>query len=226
MSESKHQHSDSRAPIDNVKGFWEKYSRTIVMVSGAIIILAGGYLSYVNFYKNPNEEKAREELFRAEMNFRKDSLSLALKGDASTPGFLKVISKYGGTASGNIAHLYAGECYLHLGDFKNAVSQLEDFDDNGARQLGAKAKGLLGDAYSELKQNDKAVSAYRKAASLFEEDPAMSSEYLFRAALLLEIGGKTTEAGEAYAELRKKFPRTEKGFLAEKHLARLGITED
>jgi tetratricopeptide (TPR) repeat protein len=226
MSESKKQHSDTSEPIDSVKGFWEKYSRTIVRVSGAVILIAGGYLAYLNFYIKPNEEKAREELFRAEMNFRRDSLSLALKGDASTPGFLKVINKFGGTRSGNIAHLYAGECYLHLGDFQNAASQLEAFDDNGARQLGAKAKGLLGDAYSELKQTDKAVSAYRKAASMFEEDPAMSSEYLFRAALLLEIGGKTSEAGDAYAELRRKFPRTEKGFLAEKHLARLGITKD
>lgn len=226
MSEAKKHNSDTADTLEHMKGFWEKHSRNIVMVAGAVILVSAGYLAYVNFYKKPNEEKAREEMFRAEMNFRRDSLSLALKGDAATPGFLKVISKYGGTRAGNIARLYAGECYLHLGDFKNAASQLEDFDDHGANQLGAKAQGLLGDAYSELKQNDKAVSAYRKAASLFEEDATMASEYLFRAALLLEVGGKSGEAGEAYQELRKKFPRTEKGFLAEKHLARLGITAD
>lgn len=226
MSEAKKTHSDNTDTLEHMKGFWEKHSRRIVMVAGSVILVTAGYLAYVNFYKNPNEEKAREEMFRAEMNFRNDSLSLALKGDATTPGFLKIISKYGGTRAGNIARLYAGECYLHLGEFKNAASQLEEFDDHGAGQLGAKAQGLLGDAYSELKQNDKAVAAYRKAASLFEEDATMASEYLFRAALLLEIGGKSGEAGEAYQELRKKFPRTEKGFLAEKHLARLGITAD
>lgn len=224
MSDKNKLANGTAEPLDKVKGFWEKYSRTIVILAGTIIILVGGYLSYQQFYQLPLEEKAQEEIFKAEMNFRKDSLSLALKGDAATPGFLKIISKYGGTRAGNMARLYAGTCYLHLGDYSNAVKQLEEFNHHGAKQIGAKAEGLLGDAYSELKNVDKAVAHYRKAASLFEADPALSSEYLYRAALLLEVNGKANEAGEAYQELYKKFPRTEKGFLAEKHLARLGIT--
>jgi tetratricopeptide (TPR) repeat protein len=211
--------------LNRAKGFWEKNSKNILISAAAFILIVGGYLGYKNFIQLPNEQKAQEEIFRAEENFRRDSLSLALNGDANTPGFLKVISKYGGTPSGNIARLYAGECYLHLGDFKNAVKNLEDFNDNGARQIGAKAEGLLGDAYSELKQNDKAIKHYRKAGSMFEEDQAISSEYLFRAALLLEMTGSNKEAGEVYQQLKDKFPRTEKGFVAEKHLARLGITK-
>jgi tetratricopeptide (TPR) repeat protein len=207
------------------KGFWEKNSRNILTVSAALILLVGGYLAYRNFIQVPNEEKAREEIFRAEENFRKDSLSLALNGDATTPGFLKVIKKYGGTRTGNIAHLYAGECYLHLGDFKNAVSHLEDFNASGARQLEAKAEGLLGDAYSEMKQSDKAVGHYKKAGTLFPDDQALSSEYLFRAALLLEMNGNTKDATELYQQIKDKFPRTEKGFIAEKYLARLGVTK-
>jgi len=226
MSDKNRQSGGNVEPIDQVKGFWGKNSRIIVIASSAILILVFGYISYQQFYQLPLEEKAQEEIFKAEMNFRKDSLSLALKGDAMTPGFLKIISKYGGTTAGNMAHLYAGTCYLHLGDYNNAVKQLEDFDHHGAKQLGAKAEGLLGDAYSELKNIDKAVSHYQKAANLFDADPALSSEYLYRMALLLEVNGKATDAGDAYLDLYKKFPRTEKGFLAEKHLARLGITTE
>lgn len=192
------------------------------MVSTTVIVLGGGWLAYKNFVQIPNEEKANEEIFRAEENFRKDSLALALNGNASTPGFLKVINKYGNTGAGNIARLYAGECYLHLGDYEKAVKYLADFKHNGALQLGAKAEGLLGDAYSELKKNDEAVSHYKKAATLFPDDQALSSEYLFRAAMLLEIAGKTDEAVKTYQELKEKFPRTEKGYSAEKYLARLG----
>jgi tetratricopeptide (TPR) repeat protein len=88
----------------------------------------------------------------------------------------------------------------------------------------ARVAGMLGDAYSELKQNDKAVEQYKKSASLFPEDANMASEYLFRAGLLLEMNGKSKEAIEVYKQLKDKFPRTEKGFGVDKYLARLGDT--
>ena len=149
--------------LDRAKGFWEKNSRMILYISTAVILLAGGYLGYKYLIVLPNEQKAQAEIYKAENNFRKDSIALALNGNNSTPGFLKVINKYGGTRSGNLAKLYAGECYLQLGDFKNAVKYLEDFDAHGAKQIEAKAEGLLGDAYAEMKQNDKAIEHYKKA---------------------------------------------------------------
>jgi predicted negative regulator of RcsB-dependent stress response len=108
--------------IEKAKGFWEKNSKSILYASVAIIVLIGGYLGYKYMVQIPNETKAQDEIFKAEMNFRKDSIALALNGTATTPGFLKVINKYGGTKSGNLAKLYAGECYLQLGDFKNALN--------------------------------------------------------------------------------------------------------
>jgi TolA-binding protein len=222
MSEKHSQEQETEQIVASAKNFWEKYSRNIVIASVAVIVIVGGSLAYKNFVQIPNEEKASEEIFRAEENFRKDSLALALNGNATTPGFLKVINKYGSTGAGNIAQLYAGECYLHLGDFQNAVKHLEAFKDNGALQLGAKAQGLLGDAYSEMKKNDEAVKYYKNASTIFPEDQALSSEYLFRAALLLELSGKNEEAVKTYQELKEKFPKTEKGYSAEKYLARLG----
>ena len=210
--------------IEKAKGFWEKNSKSILYASVAIIVLIGGYLGYKYMVQIPNETKAQEEIFKAEMNFRKDSIALALNGTVNTPGFLKVINKYGGTKSGNLAKLYAGECYLQLGDFKNAAKYLEDFNGHGAKQVEARVAGMLGDAYSELKQNDKAVEQYKKSASLFPEDANMASEYLFRAGLLLEMNGKSKEAIEVYKQLKDKFPRTEKGFGVDKYLARLGDT--
>jgi tetratricopeptide (TPR) repeat protein len=211
--------------VEKARGFWEKNSKSILIASVSVIVLVGGYLGYKYLVQIPNETKAQEAIYKAEGNFRKDSVNLALNGDASTPGFLKVIKNYGGTKSGNLAKLYAGESYLHLGDYKNAIKYLEDFDANGAKQIEARVQGLLGDANSELKQNDKAIGHYKKAGSLFPEDALLSSEYLFRAGLLLEMSGKNKEAVEVYKEIKEKFPKTEKGFVIDKYLARLGETK-
>lgn len=225
MADVKFEEIEPDVVLERAKGFWDKYSKTILIASTAVILLVGGYLGYKYFIQLPAEEKAQEEIFMAEENFRNDSLALALNGNISTPGFLKVIKKYGNTKTGNIARLYAGECYLHLGDYTNAVKYLNEFDANGAKQVEAKAQGLLGDAYAELKKNDEAISHYRKAGTLFPEDQAISSEYLFRAALLLEMTGKTKDATELYQEIKDKFPRTEKGFTVDKYLARLGAVK-
>jgi tetratricopeptide (TPR) repeat protein len=225
MAEKKIQEMETEEVLEKAKGFWEKNSRNILIASAAVIILAGGYLGYKYLYQLPAETKAQEEIFVAEENFRKDSIALALNGNATTTGFLKVIKKHGGTKTGNIARLYAGECYLLLGDFNNAVKYLEDFNASGSRQVEAKKEGLLGDAYSELKKNEEAIKHYKKAGTLFEEDQALSSEYLFRAALLLEISGKNKEAIELYQQVKDKYPRSEKGFVVDKYLARLGSAQ-
>jgi tetratricopeptide (TPR) repeat protein len=217
--------SESTELLDRAKGFWEKNNKNITYISIALIILIGGYLGYKYLIQVPTEKKAQDEIFKAEMNFRSDSLQLALNGNNSTPGFLKVIKNYGGTPSGNLAKLYAGECYLQLGEFKKSIEQLESFNGGGAKQVEAKVQGMLGDANAELKNNAKAIAHYQKAGSIFESDINLSSEYLFRAGMLLEIEGKNAEAIKVYQEIKEKFPRTERGYSIDKYLARLGATK-
>ncbi|MGN6490926.1 MAG: YfgM family protein [Agriterribacter sp.] len=207
------------------QGFWEKNNKSILVVLGIIIVAVGGYFGYKYFIKLPEEQKAVEAIAQAQEYFAADSLQLALNGDGKNAGFLKVISKFGGTPSGNLAKLYAGESYLHLGDYNNAVKYLKEFDAKGSVQTQALVYGLLGDAYSELKKNEEAVDNYKKASATFEHNQAMSSEYLYRAASLYDVMGKNKEAIELFTQLKNKFPRTERGFSAEKYLGKLGATE-
>ena len=225
MSDKKTVDTADQEVVDKAIGFWEKNSKKIITVSVAIIVIVGGYLGYKNLIQLPKEQKANEELFAAENNFRKDSFNLALNGSGSTPGFLKVISKYSGTKAANLAHYYAGASYLQMGEFQKAVDQLSDFSAQGAKQVEAKAEGLLGDAYAELKKNDDAIAHYKNAGTIFEEDQAISSEYLFRGAMLSEMAGKTEQAIELYQILKDKYPRTDKGFIVDKYLARLGVVK-
>lgn len=223
MSNKKTTEVTETEEVTQVIGFWENNKKRITQVLVAIIVLVGGFLSYKNFIQAPKELKASEEMFAAENLFRKDSFNLALNGAPGTSGFLKVISKYGGTNAGNLAKLYAGECYIHLGDFQKAIDQLSDFRASGAKQVEAKVEGLIGDATSELKKNDEAIAHYKNAGTLFPEDQAISSEYLFRGAQLSEITGKNEQAIELYQIIKDKYPRTDKGFVVDKYLARLGV---
>jgi predicted negative regulator of RcsB-dependent stress response len=209
----------------NVQDFWERNNKSILILLSAVIVLVGGYFAYKYWFKLPEEKKAVEAIAKAQEYFASDSLQLALNGDGRNAGFLKVISKYGGTPSGNLAKLYAGETYLQLGDYNNALKYLKDFDANGSVQTQALVYGLMGDAYSELKKNTEALENYKKASTTFEQNQALSSEYLFRAASLYEVMGKNKEAIELFQQLKDKYPRTERGFTAEKYLGKLGATE-
>lgn len=221
---SHEKHNDTDRLMD-AQVFWEKNNKSIIVVLSAIILLSGGYFAYKYLYKLPENKKGVEAIAKAQQYFAQDSMQLALNGDGKNAGFLKVINKYGGTPSGNLAKLYAGEAYLQLGDFTNALKYLKDFDAKGSVQTQALVYGLLGDALSELKKNDEALENYKKASTTFEENEALSSEYLFRAASLYEVMGKNKEAAELFKQLKEKFPRTERGFSAEKYLGKLGATE-
>ena len=225
MAEQNLQEVTVDTSFERARGFWERFQKPIIAVGVGLILVAGIYLIYKKLVQEPAEEKAADAIFKAEEYFRIDSLNAALNGDGQNKGFLNVINNYGSTKAGNLAHFYAGVCYLKLGDYNNAVKYLKDFDTD-AKQIQMLAYGRLGDAYSELNKKEEAVSNYKKAANLFEEDEFNSSEFLFRAAYLSESMGKNEDAIELYKQLKEKFPKTEKGFSADKYIYRLSIEKN
>jgi tetratricopeptide (TPR) repeat protein len=224
MSDRNIENADQEA-VDKALGFWNAYGKKLSLGLAVVLAAVAGYWAYGNFVQQPKEIKANEDIFAAENLFRKDSFALALNGTAGAPGFLKIIDKHSGTKAANLAHIYAGESYLQLGEYQKAIDQLNAFNAGGAKQIEAKVEGMLGDAYAELKKNDEAIEHYKKAGTLFADDQAISSEYLFRGALLSEIAGKNDQAIELYQMLKDKYPRTDKGFIVDKYLARLGVTK-
>ena len=188
----------------------------------ALVIGLAGYFGYTEMYQKPREEKAADAMFAAEKYFAMDSSNLVLNGDGSSKGVLYVINQFGGTKAANLAKYYAGISYYRTNDFNKAIEYLKDFS-TSAKQVQAIAYGTTGDAYSELKNTDEAISYYKKAGAHFSEDEAISSEYLYRAAALLELNGKAVDAVEIYKNIKSKYPKSEKGLLADKFINKLKV---
>ena len=224
MSDKKIVTGDSgEVVIAKAKDFWTRNSKAIMIACGAIILLAGGWLIYKNYVKEPKNIKASEALYKAEEYYRMDSCNLALNGDGQHMGLLRVISRFSGTDAANLAQFYAGSCYLKMGDNQNAIKHLKKFETD-ARQIQARAYRLLGDAYADAGNNSEALSNYKKAARHFEKDYSQSAEALFMAAYFADrVVKNQKEAIELYKELKEKYPNTQQGLQADNYLAQLGV---
>ncbi len=221
--EQSNQKTSEERVVRSAQQFWSKNSKPLSYALIVIVLAVGGYFGYKNFIKGPEEVKAGTAMWKAESYFKNDSFNLALNGDGANQGFLKIISKYSGTPSANLAKFYAGACYLQLGDFNNAIKQLKDFS-TSSKPLQVRSNGLLGDALSELGKKQEAIDYYKKAGTVFPDDNINSPEYLFRAAMLYQDLGKTNDAVATLKQLKEKYPISPRGYEADKYLAKLGVT--
>ncbi len=215
--------TETNDTFDKARNYWDRNNKTISIIGLVILLLAGGYLGYKYFIQEPNERKAAEAMFKAEEYYRMDSLEKALNGDGLNAGFLKIVDKYGGTSSGNLARFYAGSILLQQGQFSRAAKHLSEFETD-AKQIQARAYKLTGDAFAEQGKNKEALDYYKKAAHHFEKDEVAASDYLFTAAYFAQrVMNDKEEAIELFKELKKKYSKTEKGFEVDKYLAQLGV---
>jgi predicted negative regulator of RcsB-dependent stress response len=209
--------------VDRARDFWGQYGRIILTALTVLLIAVGGYLVYKYFFQKPKAQKAADAIFKAQQYYAQDSFRLALNGDGLNPGFLKIISNYGGTEAGELARFYAGASYLQSGDAANAIKQLKDFSTD-SKPVQARAYKLLADAYAETGKNKEALENYKKAARHFEDDDQNASEYLFMAGYFAtRVLNNKSEATTLFKELKEKYPRTQYGFEADKYLAQLGV---
>ena len=235
MAEKTVQETTHQKDVDIVtraRGFWATYSKPIIYISTAIILLAGGWLVYKYMIKLPKEEKANIAVFVVQKYFadfsnsQKDSsktvlANVVLNGDGANSGTLKFISKYDGTNAANLCNYYAGASYLYLKQFDKAIKYLKDFDTD-APQIKSRAYGMIGDAYAELKKNSDALNFYKKAADVNEKDEFTSPEFILRAGMFAESIGNKKEAIELYKKIKTNYPLSDRAANIDKYLARLG----
>lgn len=197
---------DVNESLAKTEAFFIKYKKQVITAVVVVLVIAGGIPAYIFGYSKPREEKAQECLGIVMQKYlMSQDYEHALKGEGKTLGLTKIADKYSSTNAGNIAKYEAGVCNLQLGKTKEAIKYLEAFDVKGDKTVSAQALYALANAYATDKQLDKAVETFKKAADATDV-PALSSQALFDAALVLESQNKKDDALKLYQDIKSKYP--------------------
>lgn len=207
--------------LTRTEQYIENNRKILLIVLSVIVLVVGGYFGYKKLYLQPLEEEAQSQMFVAEQYFEKDSFNLALNGDMQFPGFLTIIEDYSGTKAENLSHYYAGICYLRLGDYESALSELAEFSSDD-KMLGPIAVGASGDALVELGRNEEALDYYNRAAN-DKPNEFTTPVYLMKYAFVLEQLNRWDEALKVYERIEKEYNRTNEGRRIEKYITRAKI---
>lgn len=198
--------------INNREAFFMKYKKAILIAVAAIIVVIAGVFLYISQISGPREEKASTALSKGQTYFNNEMFEQAVNGDgAGFVGFAKLADEYSGTKAGNLANLYAGLCYANLGKWAEAQKSLESFSSEDDQMISPAAEAALGDAYAHLNQLDKAVDAFKKAASMADSkaedgtNNSLSPTFIIKAGEILESQGKKDEALKLYQDAKKKY---------------------
>ncbi|MDR0506058.1 MAG: tetratricopeptide repeat protein [Dysgonamonadaceae bacterium] len=199
--------------------FIESHLKQIITVVGVVIILIIAIISIRHTYYIPKEKEAQSLLFQGERYFASQQWDFALNGDTlSYAGFLDVVDNYGFTKSGNLAKAYSGICYYHLGDYESALKYLEGYKQKD-KILASTVTGLIGDTYAQMEQTDKAISHFKKAASM-ANSASISPVYLKKMAIAYESQNKYNDALDAYNTIKTKYPESQEAESIEKYIVR------
>lgn len=206
--------------IENAEGFFHKYKNQLIYTLLGIAVVIGGFFGYKELVSKPHQREAYAQMFRAEAYFAVDSFKLALNGDGNALGFTQIISDYSSTDAGNLARFYAGVCYFHLNDYKNAIDEMSKFKAND-EFFAARAIAVIGDSYVELNQLDDAIKYFLKAANHRKND--FAAMYLMKAGRVYESLTKYKEALALYEQVKKDYPQSNEAREIDKYIERATI---
>ena len=222
MADKAPKHKDTIESIEDslskTELFIENNQKMLLGVLAGIIVLVGGVLAYRQFVAKPHEAEAQSALFRAEAYFSKDSFNLALNGNDSFEGFLSVADEYSGTDAGNLAHYYAGICYLNTGKFEEAIAELSDFSSDDVL-ISSMGEGAKGDAQMELGKTEEAIASYMRAAEN-RPNSFTSPMFFMKAAMAQESLGNYEKSIEIYKQIKTNYFQSNEGREIEKYIAR------
>ncbi len=189
----------------------KKYINWALIAIAAIVLLAVGYIYGI---RNPNLQKAKDQIGKADIALIQGNQDEALKG------YEQVAAEFG-NKPGERAHLNAAILLYEKGEYEKALKHLEDYSPAGDL-IGPASQSLMGDCYVNLKKYDKAMAAYEKAISLTNGNEMYAPAFMIKKALLLHEQKKYAEEAAIFQSIKDDYPQYGQvsGFNVEKYLER------
>ena len=206
--------------LTRTEHFLEENYKTLLIGLGVIVVIVG-LVWLGKLYLSKRDDEAQSQVYQAEKYLEMDSLKLALNGDGNYLGFLDIAKQYKLTNSGNLARYGAGICYLHLGNYQEAINYLNKYSKKD-KVLGALAIGAIGDANIELGNIDNGIAKYVEAAD-FASNSFDTPLFLMKAAELYELKTNYAEALKIYERIESTYPESTEGTTIEKYIARVKV---
>lgn len=223
MAENKDQTQEQLKSIEEsltkAEMYVEENKNNLMVIVLAIAVGFSAFFAYDRFYVQPKENSASTEMYMAEKNFEQGKFQEALDGDEQFAGLLEIMDSYSGTNAANLAHYYAGIANLRLGNAEEAIEYLDAFSSED-EMLAPIAQGAIGDAFSELGQNEEALSYYVKAAEM-RTNNFTTPVYLMKAANAAYALGKKDQALKMYTRIQDDYASTREGQNISKYIARV-----
>src|SRR5690606_19373267 len=121
--------------------------------------------------------------------------------------------------SANLANAYLGGLYLQKGEFEKALDALGNYSSTGSPVIDPLVLGMMGDAHSELKQYDKSITYYKKAADK-SDNTFTAPLFLKKLGLFYEEQKDFKAAADAYKTIKDKYPTSYEASVIDAYIAR------
>ena len=151
----------------------KKYINWAIIAIAVLVLLAVGYIYGI---RNPNLQKAKDQIGKADLELLQGNQDEALKK------YEQVASEFSNKHAER-AHLNAANLRYQKGEYEKAIKHLEDFTPSD-KLVAPAAQSLLGDCYVNLKKLDKAIAAFDKAISLSADNEAYTLFFILTSATL------------------------------------------
>ena len=199
-------------------GKWiEDNASLLSWIVGIAVVVMAAAVALNQYVLAPKALEASNENAKAVVYFQQGDFDKALNGDdAECIGFEAVADQYGLFQQGKLAALYAGICYYEKGEYEEAAKYLKKFSAKDLN-IDPAAKQMLGDAYVELGEYDKAAGAFEAAAKSGNDIIAPMS--LKKAGIVYLKEGKNAKAKKAFQRIKDEFPASQEAQDIDKYIA-------
>ncbi len=206
--------------LTRTEQYLEQNYKLLLTILGSVVILVGIFW-LGRLWLNKKNDEAQSQMYQAQRWFEMDSLKLALNGDGNYLGFLDILKNYKMTRAGNLAKYSAGICYLHLGEYQNAIEYLNEYSKKD-KLIGSVATGAIGDAYVESGDLDKGIAKYIEAADM-AKNSFNTPLFLMKAGEIYELQKKYADAIKMYERIQSEYPESTEGTSIDKYIARVKL---